>query len=97
MNGLENIKVNSGVLPSTMVFAEDIRRAILALADQRGSGNLFYPAEVARLIDAEDWAKQVDQVELVAESLIQEGQLVAERSGKPGIAYSKSPQMLETN
>lgn len=80
-----------------MVFAEDIRKAILALADQRGPGNLFYPSEVARIIDAENWAKQVDQVQLVAESLIQEGQLVVTRSGKLDVAYSKSPQTRDSN
>jgi len=79
-----------------MVFAEDIRKAMLTLADQRGPGNLFYPSEVARLIDSENWTTQMDQVQLVAEALIQEGQLVASRAGKPDTAYSKSPRTQES-
>jgi hypothetical protein len=78
-----------------MVFAEDIRRAILAIADQRGPGNLFYSSEVARLIDPENWIKQIDQVQLVAELLIQEVLLAVYRSGKADTSYSKSLKIHE--
>jgi len=60
-----------------MVFADDIRKAILLLADQRGVGNRFSSAEVAQLIDPENWLKQMEQVELVAETLVREGQLIS--------------------
>jgi hypothetical protein len=60
-----------------MIFAEDIRNAILKLAAQRGPEKLFYPREVAKMIDPENWIAQVEQVNLVAESLIREGQITA--------------------
>lgn len=65
-----------------MVFADDIRKAILKLAEQRGPGKLFYPVEVAKLIDPDNWVKQVEQVNLVAESLIREGQIIAAKTGR---------------
>jgi hypothetical protein len=65
---------------STMVFANDIRRVILELADQRGS-DMFSSAEVARLIDSENWVKQVEQVELVAEALVRQGQIISTTAG----------------
>lgn len=79
-----------------MVFAGDIRNAILKMANQRGPGNVFYSAEVARLIDQENWKDQVEQVQLVAESLIHEGKIIEARSEKiVDTAYSKSPLPLE--
>jgi hypothetical protein len=75
-----------------MVFANDIKKTILRIAHEKGAGNLFYPSEVAREIDPENWVKQLAQVELVAESLIQEGVLLAARTGEANeIAYTKSP------
>ena len=71
-----------------MVFANDIRKAILALADQR-AGGLFYLQEVEKLLDAENWPRLVDQVKLVAESLIQEGQIAPTRGDSIEIAYTK--------
>jgi hypothetical protein len=72
-----------------MVFANDIRKAILKIATQRGPGNLFYPSEVAREIDPENWVKQLAQVELVAESLIQEGIIATATTGEANeTAYS---------
>lgn len=70
-----------------MIFADDIRKAILKLANQRGPGELFYPAEVARIMDPENWAKQVEQVKLVAESLTHEGQII---SADKGVSFETS-------
>lgn len=75
-----------------MVFANDIKKTILRIANEKGSGKLFYPSEVARELDPENWVKQLAQVELVAESLIQEGVLFAARTGEANeIAYAKVP------
>ncbi len=80
-----------------MIFADDIRKAILKLANQRGPGEAFYPAEVARIIDPENWAKQVEQVKLVAESLIHEGQIISTVKGKSfETSYSKAT-LLQAN
>jgi hypothetical protein len=80
-----------------MVFADDIRKTILRLADERGGKGTFDVSEVARAIDNQNWRMLVDQVKLVAASLIHEGKIVGtfsdkavdvdtytKRSGKPG-------------
>ena len=73
-----------------MVFAHDIRKAILSLANLRGAGNLFYPAEVAKRVDPENWPTLIDQVHLVADSLIKEGKITLLKSGRAvEIAYAK--------
>ena len=80
-----------------MVFAEDIRKAVLKLANQRGPGNVFYASEVARLIAVENWVKQVDQVRLVAETLVHEGHIISSETGKEGeTAYTKA-SLLEAD
>jgi hypothetical protein len=60
-----------------MVFADDIRKTILKLADERGAEKTFCPSDVAQAIDQKNWQMLVDQVELVASTLIQEGKLIA--------------------
>jgi hypothetical protein len=73
-----------------MIFAEDIRNAILKLAAQRGPGQPFYSGEVAKLVDPENWITQVEQVNLVAESLIREGEITAAPTDQViGKAYAK--------
>ena len=73
-----------------LVFANDIRKAILTLADKRGPGISFYPVEVAKRLDPENWQALIDQVHLVADSLIQEGQISASQSGRAlETAYTK--------
>lgn len=73
-----------------LVFANDIRKAILNLANLRGAGNLFYPAEVAKRVDPHNWPSLIDQVHLVADSLIKEGKILARKSGGAfETAYSK--------
>ena len=64
----------------SMVFAEDIRKEILKLADQRGPGRIFYLSEIAKSIDSANWMKQVERVQLVAETLVQEGCIVMIKS-----------------
>lgn len=58
-----------------MVFADEIRKTILSLADQRGPGGFFYAAEVARQVDPDNWRNLLDQVSLVATILIKEGKI----------------------
>jgi hypothetical protein len=85
------------VLPvlTVMVYAEDIRRAILELAEQRGPEGTFRPSDVARAIDEKNWKVLIDQVRLVADSLIHEGKIIATESGKVvDINQSKGPLRL---
>lgn len=65
-----------------MVFADDIRRTILTLADERGTEKTFCPSEVARRIDDEHWPMLMDQVRFVASVLIREGKIIATQGGK---------------
>jgi len=60
-----------------MVYAEEIKKAILTLAEECGS-NSFYPADVARKIDKENWRGLIQQVNMVADVLIREGKLIIE-------------------
>ena len=57
-----------------MVFAEEIRRAILRVAEERGPDRTFDPADVARSIDAKNWPQLVDQVKFVAGVYDERGQ-----------------------
>jgi hypothetical protein len=75
-----------------MVFAEEIRRAILQVADERGPDKTFDPADVARSIDAKNWPQIVDQVKFVAGILINEGKIIAKKkSGNILLEFSKAP------
>lgn len=58
-----------------MVFADEIRNTILKLADEHGSERSFAPADVARAIDQQHWQHLIDQVKLVADTLIKEGKI----------------------
>jgi hypothetical protein len=58
-----------------MVFAEDIRRTILKIADERGAGVAFSPGDVATRVDKKNAPQLFDQVCLVASILIQEGKI----------------------
>jgi Protein of unknown function (DUF3253) len=59
-----------------MVFAEEIKTVILKVAEERGPGRTFNPADVARIIDAKNWPQLIDQVKFVAGILINEGKIV---------------------
>lgn len=75
-----------------MVFAEEIRRAILQVAEERGPNRTFDPADVARSIDAKNWPQLVDQVKFVASILINEGKIIAKKtSGNFSQEFSKAP------
>lgn len=65
-----------------MVFAEDIRKVILKLADERGTEKTFRPSDVARAMDEKNWRVLLEQVNLVATTLIHEGKITATRAGK---------------
>lgn len=58
-----------------MVHADHIRETILRLADERGKERPFLLAEAAREVDRENWRMLLDQVKLVAVTLVQEGKL----------------------
>lgn len=75
-----------------MVFAEEIRKTILKLADERGPERTFAPADVAQAIDQKNWHELLEQVRLVATILIQEGKIVVRKS-KENIhsEFSKPP------
>lgn len=60
-----------------MIFAEDIRRTILKLANERGPEKSFGPSEVAQLVDQEVSQDLMDQVWFVASVLIKEGKIAA--------------------
>ena len=64
-----------------MVFAEDIRKTILTLADERGPGNSFRPKDVAQRMDHENWQAIMDQVWFVASVLVKEGKIRSKQNG----------------
>jgi len=78
-----------------MVFAEDIRKTILRLADERGPKKTFGPSDVARAVDEHNWKMLLDQVRLVAVTLIREGKIIATKSGRVVDASSKGPLRLK--
>src|SRR5690349_7226487 len=49
-----------------MVFAEDIRKIILKIADECGPEKAFAPSDVAQRVDRENWQSLMDQVRFVA-------------------------------
>lgn len=60
-----------------MVFAEDIRRVILELAEARGREHTFASEDIARAVDAKNWRVLTEQVKLVAGVLVKEGKIEA--------------------
>jgi hypothetical protein len=79
-----------------MVFADDIRKTILKLADERGPEKTFGPSDVARAVDRHNWRMLLDQVRLVASTLIHEGKIIATKSGRVvDITSSKGPLRLK--
>jgi len=65
-----------------MVFANDIRLAILRVAENRGKHS-FSTCDVARELDANNWRRLEDQVRFVADVLVREGKLTIIQSDKP--------------
>jgi Protein of unknown function (DUF3253) len=75
-----------------MVFAEEIRKTILKLAEERGTERTFAPADVARAMDEKNWDQLIDQVKFVAGVLIEEGKIVATKSRESlQSEFSKAP------
>jgi hypothetical protein len=75
-----------------MVFAEDIRRTILKLAEERGPEQTFAMSDVARAMDQKNWRELLDQVKFVANILIREGKIIARKSnGNSSSELSKPP------
>jgi hypothetical protein len=58
-----------------MVFADDIRRMILKIAEERGPDQAFRPSDVAQRVDSANWQTLVDQVSFVASVLEREGKI----------------------
>lgn len=80
-----------GQLINLMVFADDIRKAILQLAEEGGTEKSFAPVDVARALDNQNWHLLIDQVKLVVDSLIKEGKITVIHPGK-----SPGPGLKET-
>ena len=76
-----------------MIFAEEIRSAILRVAEERGPDRTFDPTDVARAIDAKNWPQLVDQVKFVAGILLNEGKIIAKKTlGNNPQEFSKAPR-----
>ena len=71
-----------------MVFAEEIRNKILRFAEQRGPKHPFDVTEVARSVDPENWQNLIEQVRLVAASLVKEGKIVETQPEKQHDQFS---------
>lgn len=75
-----------------MVFAEDIRKTILKLAEECGPERTFALSDVARAMDHKNWRELLDQVKFVANVLIREGKIIARKSnGNSSSELSKPP------
>jgi hypothetical protein len=71
-----------------MIYAEDIRKIILKTAEECGPEKTFWPSDVARKIDRENWRIIVQQVSLVADAMIQEGKILLTKPNGP-LQYKK--------
>ena len=60
-----------------MVFAEDIRKTILKLADECGAGRAFSPKDIATRVDKKNAQDLLDQVYFVASILVKEGKITS--------------------
>lgn len=58
-----------------MVYAEDIRKIILKLAEERGPEQTFDPAEVIQRVSLENSHDIMEQVRFVASVLVKEGKI----------------------
>ncbi len=61
-----------------MLYADDIRKTILTIANELGPGDTFDPSDIARKIDEENWFGIMPQVTIVADVLSKEGKIKAE-------------------
>lgn len=63
-----------------MVFADDIRKTILKLAEERGPDRTFVISDVAREIEGQKGQELLDQVIFVADVLILEGKIIKKKT-----------------
>jgi hypothetical protein len=66
-----------------MLHAEDIRKTILKVAEEYGPEKSFWPSDVARKIDHENWRGLIPHVTIVADVMIKEGQIILTRPNGP--------------
>lgn len=64
-----------------MVSAEDIRNAVLQMAQRQSGKNEITAHDVARYLRPNQWPEILDQVRLVIESLVREGKLKSTQTG----------------
>ena len=75
-----------------MIFAEEIRKTILKLAEERGTERTFAVSDVARAMDEKNWLQLIDQVKFVAGVLIEEGKIIPSKSRENNhTEFSKAP------
>lgn len=60
-----------------MTFAEDIRKTILSLAEEKGPGRSFGTVEIAKRVSRENSPALLEQVWIVASTLVKEGKITA--------------------
>ena len=65
------------VHPLDMVFAEDIRKTILSLAEEKGPGKSFGTIDIAQRVSEENSPALLEQVWFVASVLVKEGKITA--------------------
>jgi hypothetical protein len=63
-----------------MIYADDIRKTILTIAEEYGPDHAFDSSEVARKMDQENWRGLIQQVNIVADVLIREGKIALEQA-----------------
>jgi len=71
-----------------MIYADDIRRTILTMAEERGTENTFDSSDVARKMDKENWHLLMHQVRFVADVLTVEGKISMDQSNG-SVKYKK--------
>jgi len=59
-----------------------ISKAILEVAKNRGSGKTTCPSEIARMLFPENWREEMEQVRDIAVSLQLQGRIVLTQRGK---------------
>jgi len=62
---------------------DTVDMAILSLVEARGAGKSISPAEVAQVLDAENWRNRLSAVKVSAARLAHDGKVEILRKGKP--------------
>lgn len=66
-----------------MVFAEDIRKIILKLAEEKGPEKTFGPSDIASRVGLENPDTLIEQIYFVASVLVKEGKITTPNPGEP--------------